>query len=75
MSLVETLGVPVFTPLPETAEVGLEIPAIWLRQGVTREWVVDGLRPLHERRWSSCSRRTTGRPNAPRSSERSRDCR
>jgi hypothetical protein len=122
-SLVETLGVPVFTPLPETAEdlmqkygitaeqagdgspdlkwllrekkgharpyapgdqplagvqafpsretneavlwiedqravvagdtlvdfgEGLEIPAVWLREGVTREQVVEGLRPLLE---------------------------
>ena len=121
--LVETLGVPVFTPLPETAEdlmqkygitaeqagdgspdlawlfrekdgharpyapgdrplagvqafpsretnevvlwiedqravvagdtlvdfgEGLEIPAVWLREGVTREQVVEGLRPLLE---------------------------
>ncbi len=27
---------------------GLEIPAVWLREGVTREQVVDGLRPLLE---------------------------
>jgi hypothetical protein len=28
---------------------GLEIPAGWLREGVTREQVVDGLRPLLDR--------------------------
>ena len=27
---------------------GLEIPAVWLREGVTREQVVEGLRPLLE---------------------------
>ena len=46
-SLVERLGAPVYTPLPDSAQC-LEINERWLRPGVTRDEIAAGLRPLLE---------------------------
>jgi hypothetical protein len=56
---------------------GLEINERWLRPGVTREEIADGLRRYSHYRSSTCFRRTagrtTGRPRAGVVLDRSKD--
>jgi len=68
-SLVERLGAPVYTPLPDTAQYLMDT------YGLTAEQAGDGSPDLvwlreKEGEASTCSRRTAGRPTGPPSSAR-----